>query len=1075
MKPVVTGAPPNPTMRTLSQLLRAVLIGALLLTASFAAEETKKSYDIPAGDAAAALKHFSATSGRETLFAAEAVRGVKTPAVSGELTVQEALDALLADTGLSATVDEKSGAIAIRRETDVEPKNVASRPDDAGESRMVIKDGAVQLEKFEVTGERVSGLVNQGVIPREENRGIAYTVLSRAEIEVTGATDINEVFRALPQVAAFESESQSLLGARGFATFGAGVTPATKIDLRGFTSAGTTILVNGRRLPLVRETQNGGPDLGRIPLSAIERIEVLPSSAGGMYGTNSMGGVINVILRKEYSGRELTLSFSMPLAGGGEEIGLTYTEGRSLFDGRANLTWTLDLRDRQPMYYRSRPIYRRFLDFNTPPDDGGDINAWSTSGGINNFVSIPGIVVARSSTSPFGIIPLDIPGATSTVNYAMIPTNQDSTNLTPVSFLPGANQINSSDPYGDFALFNPSRSINLNATFTHELIKDRLSWYAELGLGYSDMEFQTPPQPRSLTLLPTDPRNPFRTGVVPGYPGQRIQLYYYPSDLPGTLQKTSNATIRTVLGLNGKFELLGHEWRWAVDGSSDYNARKAFGYTPDQLLNSLLNAASTNLLARAFYNPFADHVANPNATAAAELARTSFRQNDDFVWLGSTIIRLNGSIWDLPAGPIAVSLLGEYNSQWYGNTFKNRADEAIIAKYGLTYGPSVPFPAPAPNFTWMGSGIATTRATANAGAEFVFPVLGKDWTLLGIDALDLTAAASRTAITDAKPFGSFNFGLRFAPIPDVTLRVSFGSGTYAPQEFMLTESVITDVVGSTTRDPLRGNNFVGNYTSIGGGNPTLQPESTQTWNFGLILQPRMLKGFNATFDYGFIEKQDAWTTMSLTTLLANETFFPERVVRAAPTPAEAAAGWAGQILSADTRRFNAGNIWTQYLDTSLRYLMTTESMGSFNFVFRATNTREFRTKLRANTPVIDTLDQIQAPLKFRGSGSITWRQHNWTVTPSVSYIESYRDATNNRIDDSLTTNLQVTYDFRGSTSDSGWRRLVQGTQWTLGVNNVFDNEPPYVLNPGGQSFRSYYSTFDDPRGRYLYLRVKKSF
>lgn len=85
-----------------------------------------------------------------------------------------------------------------------------------------------------------------------------------------------------------------------------------------------------------------------------------------MYGTNSMGGVINVILRKEYVGRELTLSYAQAAAGGAEEVGLTYTEGRTFLEGRANLTWTLDLRDRKPMFYRSRPFYRTFLNINRP-------------------------------------------------------------------------------------------------------------------------------------------------------------------------------------------------------------------------------------------------------------------------------------------------------------------------------------------------------------------------------------------------------------------------------------------------------------------------------------------------------------------------------------------------------------------------------------------------------------------------------------------------------------------------------------------------------------------------------------
>lgn len=1052
----------------------AFLLSVLLAVcpaALSAAEVARKSFSIPAGDADTRLKQFAAQSGEQLLYSTAEVAGLTTKAAQGFMTPREALAAMTEGTALTLTEDRNTGALAVRRMAG-SAKNASSRP--AVSPAATNPAGSVQLERFEVVGKRETGLINQGVIPRQEQEAIPFVVMNRTEIEATGATDINEVFRSLPQVAAFESESQSLTALRGFATFGAGVTPATKIDMRGFTSAGTTILVNGRRLPVVRETQSGGPDLGRIPLSAIERVEVLPSSAGGMYGTNSMGGVINVILRKEYTGRELALSYAQATAGGAEEVGLTYTEGRVMAGGKANLTWTLDLRDRKPMYYRDRPFYRTFLQYNRPPTEGGDLNNWINSGGMTNFAPVPPTIIARSNVTPFGLEPINIPGATTAIQFASVPLNQDSTELTPASFLAGANRLAPADVYGNFNLFNPSKSSNLNATYNQELIKERLSVYAELGLGYSDMQASTPPQGRSLTLLPTDPRNPFRAGVVPGYPGQRIVLYYFPIDLPGTFQHTRNITVRSVLGINGKFRLFGHDWKWALDGSSDYNARKAFGYTPDQLLNSILNAAATNPMARAFYNPFADHGGRPNTQAAQKLARTSFRQNDDYVWLGSATARLNGGLWDLPAGPVTMSLMAEYNSQWYQNIFKNRAEQSIISELGLIYGPSGSLPTP--NFASSGSANATTRATVNAGTEFVVPILGRDWTLLGIHAFDLMASTSRTTITDSKPFSAHNLGLRLAPIRDVSLRVSFGSGTYPPAEFMTTDSSFTDVIAATTPDPRRGNTAIGNYTSIGGGNPDLQPEETRTWNFGLMLQPRWINGFSATFDYGFIEKQNGITSMALTTLLANEQYFPGRVERAAATAAETALGWAGQITRADVRRFNTGNVWTQYLDTSVRYTLTTEAAGTFFIVFRATNTREFKTRLRPNTPIVDTLDQILAPLHFRGSGSIAWRRGNWVITPSWSYIESYRDSLNVPVDESLTTNLQFSYNFpAGFGHAKRWRQLLQGTQWTLGVNNLFDNEPPYVFNPGGQNFRSYYSTFDDPRGRYVYLRVKKSF
>src|SRR5205085_1980006 len=89
------------------------------------------------------------------------------------------------------------------------------------------------------------------------------------------------------------------------------------INLRGLGIDKTLILVNGRRMAGVNysrgdEMRTYQPDLNGIPLAAVERIEVLPSSASAIYGGSAMGGVINVILKKNYQGGEARYSYDMP-------------------------------------------------------------------------------------------------------------------------------------------------------------------------------------------------------------------------------------------------------------------------------------------------------------------------------------------------------------------------------------------------------------------------------------------------------------------------------------------------------------------------------------------------------------------------------------------------------------------------------------------------------------------------------------------------------------------------------------------------------------------------------------------
>jgi hypothetical protein len=89
------------------------IVGMIVATPVPAAEEGTRNYELPAGDAATALRLLSEVSGREVLFAAEAVRGVRTNAVRGQLTALEAARQMVAGTKLAVTQDEKTGAIAI--------------------------------------------------------------------------------------------------------------------------------------------------------------------------------------------------------------------------------------------------------------------------------------------------------------------------------------------------------------------------------------------------------------------------------------------------------------------------------------------------------------------------------------------------------------------------------------------------------------------------------------------------------------------------------------------------------------------------------------------------------------------------------------------------------------------------------------------------------------------------------------------------------------------------------------------------------------------------------------------------
>ena len=175
----------------------------------------------------------------------------------------------------------------------------------------------VELGEFEVTGSRLSRA--------DVEDGLPVTVIDRAQIEATGLPSTADVLRSLT----FNS----------FGSFreisGSSFAGQAQISLRGLGADRTLVLVNGRRLAPSPVAGAGGADLNLIPIDAVERIEILTDGASAIYGSDAIGGVINVILRKNFSGTTLSASAGFPSRDGADE------EGYSLLTGAANETGNL--------------------------------------------------------------------------------------------------------------------------------------------------------------------------------------------------------------------------------------------------------------------------------------------------------------------------------------------------------------------------------------------------------------------------------------------------------------------------------------------------------------------------------------------------------------------------------------------------------------------------------------------------------------------------------------------------------------------------------------------------------------
>lgn len=1043
-------------MHLLTSVRRTLSIASCLLalgaTAS-AAEPAVKTFDLPAGPAAETLKQFAVQSGREIVFAPQAVAKVTTSAVKGEFTPAAALDVMLAGTGLIATQDQKTGAFAVRR--DERPKGVVRSLALAQAAVSPESDRVLELAPYEVTGVRETGVVNQGIIPREANEAVRYNVFTREAIDRSGASSLSELLlRQVTQAANYGTGTQRTYSGQ-LSLFDGIAVPADRIDLRGLGSNQTLVMVNGRRL---YGNEIEGPDISRIPLSAVERIEISPSSGSAIYGANAMAGVVNIVLRKNFSGGETSLYYG-GARGGADETRLSVFHGFNLNGGRTNVTINAEYKNIQPLSLGDRGYHLRALD-RFPPNSPNYVSEV-----LNNFFGPRPTVVRSPATTGLGI------PANPTANVAIVPRGSTGTDLTPASFNESASTgVVDPSRLDRTNLVGPLESFSIFSTIEHAIRGERLAAYIEASYRWADngagaFSEMLP----TLALGATHPLNPFRTGVTPGFVGSSVDVKVVPADLPTASQTSRQRTMRFVAGLKGQFTFLGdREVKWSADASWDRDETEAntLSYTKQ------LRIATANGL----YNPLRD-LTNAPLLPTSELDKLrSNVQNLRHPEITATNWRANGELFDLWGGPATFSLGAEfrYEYQFMATRYSYGAYADLPPAQGV-------FPSKNPSYV-----IQTNRRSYAGYLETIFPLVGERNRRPLVHALSVSTAVRYEKYDDFGAATPPMVALKWALLPDVALRAQFSEGFQPPTQSQLTSpgSLIGPVpfFASQYTDSKRPG--LANTSALilrsGAGNPGLRPETSDTWDGGIIVTPRFLPGLTLNVAYFRYDKRDLAAQLSL-----QENVDAGRILRGERLATDP-AGVPGPIIQIDSPVVNVSRQFTDGFDYSIDYSFRTR-LGHVALDAAATQTRRFNRQATPTAAPVDSLGDIgfgsSVPIKWRGRGGLAWKGQRWGAGWTARYIDSYIVFSNNptpsvpfrkgldgpNIPSSIEHDVQLHYDvpLRSTAGLKGW---LSGTRWTLGAMNVFDRDPPYQTNSGAL----WYSAFNDPRQRFIYIEVRKS-
>jgi len=316
-----------------SLMARTASVAVLSACAAFASAEAKEYkawLDIPAQSLEAALKEFGVETDSQVLFAKDVVAGRTSVPVKGVFTPREALALLTRDTGLR--IDQSAESVFLIKSATAAaaaaPQTTAQAPttsqtsdtaqDQPKEDSNKAADENRKVERVVVTGTHIRG---------KHPKSSPLDTYTAKDIERSGSTTTEQFIGKLTQNSATISPLGGVTEREG----------GTGIDLRGLGVGTTLVLVNGRRMSLA--AQGRAPDISMIPLSAIERVEVLTDGASAIYGSDAIGGVVNFVLRKDFDGADTRLSHGGVTSGGMRQTNFTQTVGANWTSGNGLISY----------------------------------------------------------------------------------------------------------------------------------------------------------------------------------------------------------------------------------------------------------------------------------------------------------------------------------------------------------------------------------------------------------------------------------------------------------------------------------------------------------------------------------------------------------------------------------------------------------------------------------------------------------------------------------------------------------------------------------------------------------------
>jgi iron complex outermembrane recepter protein len=978
----------------------ALMAAGLSTAAHGQTTDRRIEFAIAPASLSTALAQYAQQAKVELIYTPALASGRKSPGVKGQLSALDALSRLLAGTGI--VVHQLDREVFMLNDAQGEGSDIS-------EGRSA-SPAAQSSQEIVVTGTHIHGAPPTAAPTK---------VVTRSDIERGGYGSVAQALQAMPGNFGGMGTEQSALSYADRS--GNNATLASGVNLRGLGPQATLVLVNGRRVA-GSGLLGDFADISAIPMSALDRVEIITDGASALYGSDAVAGVVNIILNEDFDGLETRVRGGSVTDGHARELQLAQTAGKSWSNGSILLSYEYQ---RRVALRSADRTYARSAD-STPL--GGTDRRYPYA-------------------SPGNIMGFDQSGAL-VPTYA-IPVGQDGTNLTADDFLAGQTNLDNFREGTDLSPDQKRHSLYARAS---QAVTDAIKLSLEGRFSHRRFSSLTSGYATILSVTDANPWFVSPTGASSDYIG-----YSFTKEM-GPVRSAGSA--RSFAFTGGVDAELGSDWK--LTGYVAYAAQRDRNRT-DQMPNEYLLAEALGAMADdpasayspardGYFNPYGDGNANSPALLKAISGYSAFESRSNIL---TADMVADGSLFSVPAGAVKLAV---------GTNFRRERFHSQSTDYIFTATPVAGAPADYSRNIWAGF------------AELALPLFGPDNARPGFQQLDLSAAVRAEHYGDFGSTANPKFSVRWVPVNGLALRATWGTSFRAPN---LRELGAPETARFRIATNESGNSVV--VIQRSGGNTSLSPEKAKSWTVGLDLSPTSLAGLTASltaFRTIFSGRISNVVQQNFSSALTDNAYAPfvrrvstgtnsedlafvqnllARSGVSSPYPLESIAAVV------DARYVNTGRVDVAGGDFDLNYVFE-RGAHRFNIGLGATYLERWREQVTPTSQGIDRRNIAGRPVDFKGRMTLGWTRGPFDTQFALNHVDAYRDESGSRIKSWNTLDMRMAY------KPKGGEGVASGLTIALVAQNLFDKAPPFYDSTAGAG---YDGANADATGRFVALEIAK--